>query len=94
MTEAMDEERPPTGGGSERPAGDGAIDPERWALLTAREEQVTRMAATGLASKAIAEQLHLSRRTVDHALQRSYAKLGVPGRAALVGRGLPGGEAP
>lgn len=67
----------------------GALDAERWALLTDREEEVTRLAARGLPSKAIAETLHLSRRTVDHALQRAYAKLGVPGRTALVGRALP-----
>ncbi len=71
------------------PPGTPDIDPERWALLTPREEEVTRFAAQGLQSKAIAEKLHLSRRTVDHALQRAYPKLGVTGRSDLVGRTLP-----
>lgn len=65
------------------------LDPERWALLTPREEEVTRLAAQGMQSKAIAATLHLSRRTVDHALQRAYPKLGVSGRSELAGRVPP-----
>jgi len=36
-------------------------------------------------SKAIAEKLFLSVRTVDNHLQRAYEKLGVSGRDALAG---------
>ena len=52
--------------------------------LTAREAQIARLAADGLASKAIAEQLHLSVRTVEGHLGRVYDKLGVRSRAELV----------
>ena len=41
------------------------------------------LAATGMPSRAIAEQLYLSVRTVENHLQRVYAKLGVAGRADL-----------
>lgn len=54
------------------------------ALLTPRETEVARLAARGLPSKAIATELTLSRRTVDHALGRVYAKLGIGGRVDLV----------
>jgi DNA-binding CsgD family transcriptional regulator len=50
-----------------------------------------RLAATGMASKAIAQRLYLSVRTVDNHLQHAYAKLGVTGRAGLTQalRGTP-----
>jgi DNA-binding CsgD family transcriptional regulator len=51
--------------------------------LTARERDVVTLAAQGLSSKAIAERLFLSARTVDNHLQRAYAKLGVSGRDDL-----------
>jgi len=53
------------------------------AALTDRERQIARLAATGVASKQIADQLFLSPRTVDNHLLRVYAKLGVTGRAEL-----------
>ncbi|MFC5063448.1 LuxR C-terminal-related transcriptional regulator [Actinomycetospora atypica] len=51
--------------------------------LTPRELEVARLAARGLTSRAISEQLTLSVRTVDNALRVVYAKLGVAGRREL-----------
>ncbi len=53
--------------------------------LTAREAEVAALAAEGLASKAIAERLFLSARTVDNYLGRIFAKLGLTSRAGLTG---------
>lgn len=65
----------------------GAATPALRALgaaqLSSREGEVARLAAGGMASRAIAEQLGISVRTVDNLLQRAYAKLGVHDRAAL-----------
>lgn len=51
--------------------------------MTDREWQVARLAAVGGTSRAIAEQLFLSARTVENHLQRVYTKLGVTSRAEL-----------
>ena len=53
--------------------------------LTRREREVAELAAQGLASKAIAERLFVSTRTVDSHLLRVYTKLGVRSRAELAG---------
>ncbi|MDG4792889.1 LuxR family transcriptional regulator [Micromonospora sp. WMMD1082] len=60
--------------------------------LTDREWQVARLAADGGTSRAIAEQLFLSARTVENHLQRVYSKLGVTSRAELKAalRTIPG----
>ncbi|WP_433531724.1 LuxR C-terminal-related transcriptional regulator [Micromonospora sp. CA-263727] len=60
--------------------------------LTGREWQVARLAADGETSRAIAEQLFLSARTVENHLQRIYSKLGVTGRSELKAalRTIPG----
>jgi DNA-binding CsgD family transcriptional regulator len=62
--------------------------------LTTRERQIAKLAAAGVPSKAIADQLYLSARTVDNHLLRVYAKLGVAGRVELTGalRALPADE--
>jgi pimeloyl-ACP methyl ester carboxylesterase/DNA-binding CsgD family transcriptional regulator len=52
--------------------------------LTARERDVVLAAADGADTRAIAERLFLSSRTVEHHLSAAYRKLGVPNRAALV----------
>jgi pimeloyl-ACP methyl ester carboxylesterase/DNA-binding CsgD family transcriptional regulator len=52
--------------------------------LTARERDVVLAAADGAGTRAIAERLFLSPRTVEHHLSAAYRKLGVPNRAALV----------
>jgi DNA-binding CsgD family transcriptional regulator len=59
--------------------------------LTTRERQIARLAAAGVSSKEIADQLYLSARTVDNHLLRVYSKLGVAGRAELASalRALP-----
>ena len=51
--------------------------------LTSRERQVAELAAEGARSRAIADRLFLSPRTVENHLQRVYAKLGVNGRMEL-----------
>lgn len=51
--------------------------------LTRREREVATIAAEGLTSKAIAERLFLSVRTVEGHLQNAYGKLGVNDRAGL-----------
>jgi len=51
--------------------------------LSGRERQIAMLAATGMASKDIAERLFLSVRTVSNHLQHAYTKLGVSSRAAL-----------
>ncbi|MFC0527908.1 helix-turn-helix transcriptional regulator [Phytohabitans kaempferiae] len=51
--------------------------------LTERERQVAHLAAAGVASKQIADQLFLSTRTIENHLQRVYGKLGVTNRSEL-----------
>ncbi|WP_433785377.1 helix-turn-helix transcriptional regulator [Actinomycetospora sp. CA-101289] len=51
--------------------------------LTRREMEIASLAASGLTSKAIANQLGVSVRTVDNILRMVYAKLGVSGRGDL-----------
>ncbi|MEV1285570.1 LuxR C-terminal-related transcriptional regulator [Micromonospora sp. NPDC049679] len=51
--------------------------------LTGRERQIARLAAKGVASRDIAEQLFISTRTVENHLQRVYSKLGVTCRGEL-----------
>ncbi|WP_178135014.1 helix-turn-helix transcriptional regulator [Phytohabitans houttuyneae] len=51
--------------------------------LTEREHQIARLAAAGVASKQIADQLFLSTRTIENHLQRVYGKLGVTNRSEL-----------
>jgi pimeloyl-ACP methyl ester carboxylesterase/DNA-binding CsgD family transcriptional regulator len=53
--------------------------------LSARELEVLRLAAEGLANDAIADALGLSPRTIERHLSNAYAKLGVTGRAARAG---------
>ncbi|MCZ4609916.1 LuxR C-terminal-related transcriptional regulator [Streptomyces sp. Lzd4kr] len=53
------------------------------ASLTKREEEIALLAASGLSSRAIAETLTVSVRTVDNHLQHAYQKLGVTSRTAL-----------
>jgi DNA-binding CsgD family transcriptional regulator len=66
-------------GGARSPALVGLKAPG----LTRRERQVAMLAAQGLPSRAIAQRLALSVRTVDNHLQVVYGKLGIKGRRAL-----------
>ena len=52
--------------------------------LTAREEEVARLAASGLSDAVIAARLDVSVRTVETHLHRAYTKLGVAGRQDLL----------
>jgi DNA-binding NarL/FixJ family response regulator len=52
--------------------------------LTAREEEVVRLAARGLSNKAIAHELGISRRTVEGHLNHVFEKLGTASRTELV----------
>ena len=63
----------------------GLIAATAAASLTARELEVAMLAARGLTSQEIANQLVLSARTVDHHLQHTYEKLGITRRKQLAG---------
>lgn len=68
------------------------LDADVASPLTRRELEIALLVASGLSSKAVAERLFVSARTVDNHLQRVYSKLGVTNRvsleAALVESGL------
>jgi len=51
--------------------------------LSGREREIVVLAASGMASRDIAERLYLSVRTVNNHLQHAYAKLGVTSRSGL-----------
>ncbi|HEX6421245.1 MAG TPA: AAA family ATPase [Acidimicrobiales bacterium] len=53
--------------------------------LTPAERETAALAAAGRTNREIADQLHLSGRTVENRLQRVYEKLGVSGRTELAG---------
>lgn len=53
-------------------------------LLTDRELQIATLVATGRSNKQIAHQLHISEWTVSTHLRRTFIKLGVDSRAAMV----------
>jgi ATP/maltotriose-dependent transcriptional regulator MalT len=59
---------------------------ERPAGLTPRELEVLRLVATGKSSKAIAQELYLSVKTVDRHLSNIFTKLGVASRAEATAR--------
>jgi HD-GYP domain-containing protein (c-di-GMP phosphodiesterase class II) len=54
----------------------------RPAGLTAREIEVLRLVARACSNREIADQLHISRRTAEHHVQHTYAKIGVTTRSA------------
>jgi DNA-binding NarL/FixJ family response regulator len=51
--------------------------------LTGREQQVAKLAKSGLSNKGIAKSLGLSEGTVKHHLHRVFQKLGIRSRSAL-----------
>jgi DNA-binding CsgD family transcriptional regulator len=51
--------------------------------LTRTERDVALLAAAGRSNKDIADQLHVSVRTVENHLQRVYGKLGLTSRSEL-----------
>ena len=67
-----------------------AVGPDPLARLSAAERRVAKLVAEGLSNQAIADQLVVSRHTVDSHVKRAFAKLGLRSRvelAALVIRG-------
>jgi DNA-binding NarL/FixJ family response regulator len=56
--------------------------PDREHQLTPRELEVLRLVATGMTNQAIAGELRVAVRTVDHHVANILAKLGVPTRTA------------
>ena len=72
---------------SDRPAAKVVVvddhPPAEASQLTAREEEIIRLAAQGTASSAIGAALGLSTRTVENHLARIYKKLGINSRAQL-----------
>jgi DNA-binding CsgD family transcriptional regulator len=61
------------------PAARGPVDP-----LTAREREIALLAHGGRSNREIAEQLHLSVRTVENHMSRALRKLGYRGRSGLL----------
>ncbi|WP_406102589.1 AAA family ATPase [Streptomyces canus] len=67
----------------------------RSVTLTAQEQEIAVLAASGLTNKQIGERLHLSPRTVGSHLYQLFPKLGIASRAGLRDAlaSLPGGNA-
>jgi HD-GYP domain-containing protein (c-di-GMP phosphodiesterase class II)/DNA-binding CsgD family transcriptional regulator len=63
------------------PAGQEPGLPARPAGLSARECEVLRLIARGMATKQVARQLGISPKTCDHHIQRMYRKIGLSTRA-------------
>lgn len=70
---------------------DGTPYPLSRAVLSPREQEIVRLVAKGLPSKAIADVLDMSLWTVGSHLRRVFAKLGVGMRAEMVARTLEDG---
>jgi DNA-binding CsgD family transcriptional regulator len=65
-----------------------ALTAPRWAALTERERDVTRLVAIGRTDAEIADELSLSVHTVKQYLKTIYRKVGVRSRVELTGRAL------
>lgn len=70
-----------------RPRRSAVTGPE---ALTRRERQVAELAAAGRSNREVAQELYLTKRTVETHLTRVYRKLGIGSRAQLAD-GLNGG---
>ena len=70
---------------------DGTAGTLQRAVLSPREQEIVRLVAKGLPSKAIADVLDMSLWTVGSHLRRVFAKLGVGTRAEMVARTLEDG---
>ncbi|MEX2105868.1 MAG: AAA family ATPase [Solirubrobacterales bacterium] len=69
-----------------RPRRSAIVGPE---ALTGRERQVAEQAAAGRSNREIAQELFLTKRTVETHLTRVYRKLGIGSRAQLADRLAP-----
>ncbi|WP_175775274.1 response regulator transcription factor [Burkholderia anthina] len=67
-----------------RPQPSARIDDEPAEALSPRESQILRLVAEGLANREIAEQLHLSRYTVECHIKHIYRKLAVSSRTRAI----------
>jgi DNA-binding CsgD family transcriptional regulator len=57
--------------------------PDRWFTLTGAELRVAALVAGGLSNQAVADQLVMSRHTVDAHLKHTYTKLDIHSRVSL-----------
>lgn len=79
----------PARNGTPGPAAPGSDVWDRWAgVLTARELDVARLVAQGMANKQVADRLCVSVRTVEVHVGRVFRKVGVSSRAELTVRAL------
>ena len=76
---------------SARLLGGAPAAPDRASQLTVREREVVRLAARGLANKAIGQRLGISPRTVEGHLNHVFEKLGTTSRTELVHYALTNG---
>jgi len=76
---------------SARLLGGAPAAPDHTSTLTAREREVVRLAARGLANKAIGQRLGISPRTVEGHLNHVFEKLGTTSRTELVHFALTSG---
>lgn len=77
--------------GAELAPGNAMLTPSS---LTGRESEVARAVASGLSNKEVADQLHISERTVKAHLSAIFEKLGVRDRLQLVLRLSRGSNLP
>jgi CRP-like cAMP-binding protein len=63
--------------------GAEVADTAAWDLLTPAEQQVARLVADGLTNGKVAEELFLSRHTVESHLKHIFTKLGITSRVSL-----------
>lgn len=61
----------------------GAHGGQRWQLLTAAEGRIAELVADGLTNRDVADQLHVSRHTVDFHLRHVFQKLHISSRVEL-----------
>lgn len=64
-------------------AGERVRPAQEEAELTAQQERIAGLVADGATNREVAQQLHLSPRTVDHHLRNVFARLGVRSRTEL-----------
>jgi non-specific serine/threonine protein kinase len=65
------------------PADEGSTKIRLPSQLTAREREIASLVAAGLSNRQIAENLFISRRTVDAHLEHIFGKLGITSRVML-----------
>jgi non-specific serine/threonine protein kinase len=65
------------------PEDEGSTKIRLPSQLTAREQEIASLVAAGLSNRQIAEQLFISRRTVDAHLEHIFGKLGITSRVML-----------